>query len=164
MMFKCIRVAGAAEVRFYLGIDVSMECKDAATLESSISGVATILALLTTLIPAYYVGYLFLFRRKEFTNTKYPEGVVTVENIAKEGEKLGERVSQLDSPAMLKSFGPCGATHTHTHTTHIYTQTHHTLLTETQAVVDRCPACIVNCLAPAPDPLFRTPSGECGIP
>ena len=54
----------------------------------------------------YYGVGLYYYRRKDFKNKKYPEGIVTAENIAKEGEELGERISELDSPAMLKAFGP----------------------------------------------------------
>ena len=54
----------------------------------------------------YYAAGLYYYRRKDYKNKKYPEGIVTAENIAKEGGELGERISELDSPAMLKAFGP----------------------------------------------------------
>ena len=96
-------------MKYHLGIDVSMECKDEARLDSPISGVALFLGGATTLIPVYYVIFLLRYRRIDFTDKKYPDGVVTTLTIG-EGEQLGERVSQLDSPSMLKSFGQCDDT------------------------------------------------------
>ena len=52
---------------------------------------------------------LYYFRRQDHTNKKYPEGIVTPENIAKEGEELGERISMLDCEdpnfPVKKTFG-----------------------------------------------------------
>ena len=42
------------------------------------------------------MSVLWYFRRQPHRNKKYPEGVVTKDNIAKEGEELGERISMLD--------------------------------------------------------------------
>ena len=53
MMLKCTRIVGAGDVKFYLGIDVSMGCKDEATLDSPIQGAAYVLLVLTMCIPMY---------------------------------------------------------------------------------------------------------------
>ena len=59
----------------------------------------------TTLIPFYYTVILTYYYKQDYRDKKYPEGIVTVENIAKEGETLGERVTQLDRPDIKKKFG-----------------------------------------------------------
>ena len=55
------------------------------------------------------MAILTYFRRQDYTNKKYPEGIVTPENIAKEGEELGERISMLDCDdpdfPLKKTFG-----------------------------------------------------------
>ena len=51
---------------------------------------------------------MYNFFRKDFRNKKYPEGVVTPKNIAKEGEELGERISELDRPDVQKTWGQFG--------------------------------------------------------
>ena len=53
----------------------------------------------------YYAVILTFYRRKDYTDKKHPEGIVTPENIKKEGEQLGERLSQLENPWMNKAFG-----------------------------------------------------------
>ena len=56
--------------------------------------------------PRYYAVVLTYYRRKDYSDKKHPEGIVTVENIRSDrGEQLGERLSLLDHPDNLKMFG-----------------------------------------------------------
>merc|ERR1719473_388166 len=98
MMLQCKPVIGdiADGPTFFLGIDMSMGCLDPMTLRSSVGTAAIFIGLFTMLMPLYYVSVLWYFRRQPHRNKKYPEGVVTQDNIAKEGEELGERISMLD--------------------------------------------------------------------
>ena len=70
-----------------------------------LSWVALIVGGLVVLIPVFLAGWLVHYRQHDFFSKKYPTGRVTAENIKPEGERLGERLSQLDDKWHLKAFG-----------------------------------------------------------
>ena len=61
MMLQCTPIVGT-EVKFYLGIDVSMGCTDQFTTTSPVGGAALVLLVVTVLIPVYGAESLTVVR------------------------------------------------------------------------------------------------------
>ena len=70
-----------------------------------ISMIAVIHGTAVVAIPVFLAVWLTHYYKRDHSNKKYPEGIVTVENIAKQGEQLGERGTELDSKWQTKAFG-----------------------------------------------------------
>ena len=75
-------------------------------LDDSFIGVAIVLGLIVSLMPAFLAAWLVHYRKHDYSDKKHPEGIVTEENIRRDqGEQLGDRLSQLDDKWHQKAFG-----------------------------------------------------------
>ena len=99
-MFRCVPIVdGLGATKFFLEMDLSMECYDAFFLKSYIGVVALILGPLTVFIPAYMALFLRHYHQ-QLTGE-----VLDDESKLKQGEVLGEKLTKLDTPWMKRTFG-----------------------------------------------------------
>ena len=90
-----------------LKVDLGMRCSDNGIWleDDALSWAALIVGGLVMLIPVFLAGWLRHYaNQRDYTDKKHPDGIVTPDNI-KEGESLGERLSQLDNKWNMKAFG-----------------------------------------------------------
>ena len=100
-MFKCDPLQdGSGEIKYYLQIDLSMECYGTlGPVKHPIGIVAGVLGGFVVLIPGFVVVFLRHFRAQKTGE------VLNDPTKLKEGEELGEELSALDSKYMKKTFG-----------------------------------------------------------